>query len=879
MTTTADALRRSLSDSYRIERELGAGGMATVYLAHDLKHDRQVAIKVLRPELAAVIGAERFLAEIKTTANLQHPHILPLHDSGEVNGTVYYVMPYVEGESLRDRLTREKQLPISDAVRIATEIASALDYAHRHGVIHRDIKPENILLHDGAALVADFGIALAVSRSDGASRMTETGLSLGTPTYMSPEQAMGERDLDARTDVYALGAMLYEMLLGEPPFTGPTAQAIVAKVMTEKPAPLAARRERIPAYVEDAVLTALEKLPADRFHSAAEFAGAISGATTTPAPRDRSRPPLGGRRALRSWQWPVAGLVLLAIGLVAGWTLKSRAGGNARRDVTRFALAMGQPGGSSIYLDLSPDGRRIALSGEIGPDQQGVLVRNLASSDVVRIAGTDGGRLATFSTDGEWLSFNRDHVLLKVPSRGGPSVTLSEDALDGGAWMPDGSIVYTRASDFGLSSIASSGGQSRSLTSLDVARGEWAHWRPQPLPGGQVALFTNYAIPIGRSRIETIDLRSGARTVVQENAVNGRYAPGGHLLFVRDGTVFAIAFDPGTLTTSGDAVPVLEDVFWNPTLGQAAYAVAPDGTLAYVSATAWATQARVLWVDRDGRERDALPTPGKYSEPRLSPDGRWIAVTIREAYPTLGFFEVGRGILTTVEGHPGAVFSAVWAPDGRSVLCSWEARAYDIYSVRADNSVPPRAVVESPYDKNPTSISPAAGLMVYVETVRRDNRIMLAPLDGRRPPWQLDSTASGNQPALSPDGRWVAFAAEARGREEVFVRATDGSGARIQVSIAGGTEPRFSRGGREIVFRHGDAMMSVAADPAAGSFSAPVVLFRGPYDHATTIDVHRYDVSPDGNRFLMVKPVERPDALPIVVVLNWVEELKTRMAR
>src|SRR6266508_1034844 len=264
--------------------------MATVYLAQDLKNHRQVAVKVLRPELAAVIGAGRFLAEIRTTANLQHPHILPLHDSGEAGSFLYYVMPFVEGESLRDRLRREKQLPIPDAVRIATEVASALDYAHRHNVIHRDIKPENILLHDGSALVADFGIALAVSTAGGGTRMTETGLSLGTPHYMSPEQAMGERDITARSDVYALGAVLYEMLTGDPPFTGNTAQAVVARVVTESPRPLVPQRHTIPRHVEAAVLTALEKLPADRFNTAAEFAEALrdksysTGAATAAVP-------------------------------------------------------------------------------------------------------------------------------------------------------------------------------------------------------------------------------------------------------------------------------------------------------------------------------------------------------------------------------------------------------------------------------------------------------------------------------------------------------------------------------------------------------------------------------------------------------------------
>src|SRR5512133_2524331 len=274
-------LQSALAERYRLDREIGAGGMATVYLAADLRHDRKVALKVLRPELAAVIGAERFLAEIQLTANLQHPHILPLFDSGEADGYLFYVMPFVEGETLRDRLTREKQLPVADAIRITSEVAAALDYAHRHGVIHRDIKPENILLHDGQALVADFGIALAASKAGGA-RMTETGMSLGTPHYMSPEQAMGEREITARSDVYALGAMTYEMLVGDPPFTGSTAQAIVAKVMTERPRPIHPQRDTVPPAVEDAVLTALEKLPADRFATAAQFAEALQGRGTGP---------------------------------------------------------------------------------------------------------------------------------------------------------------------------------------------------------------------------------------------------------------------------------------------------------------------------------------------------------------------------------------------------------------------------------------------------------------------------------------------------------------------------------------------------------------------------------------------------------------------
>ncbi len=322
------ALTDSLYDRYHIERELGAGGMATVYLARDLKHDRQVAIKVLKPELAVAIGAERFLSEIKTTANLQHPHILALHDSGQVNGTVFYVMPYVEGESLRDRLDREKQLPIDDALRIAGEVADALQYAHERGVIHRDIKPENILLQRGHAVVADFGIALAASKTGG-SRMTETGMSLGTPTYMSPEQAMGAREVDARTDIYSLGCVVYEMLMGEPPFVGPTAQSIVAKVITEAPRGLTTQRHTVPPHVDAAVHTSLEKLAADRFPTAGAFAAALRDTSaSTRAARQFATGAMSKRSAASMIaRWSAASLVAVAaLGAVYVWGRQSNAG-------------------------------------------------------------------------------------------------------------------------------------------------------------------------------------------------------------------------------------------------------------------------------------------------------------------------------------------------------------------------------------------------------------------------------------------------------------------------------------------------------------------------------------------------------------------------
>ena len=338
-----ERLRASLADRYRIERELGAGGMATVYLAQDLKHDRKVAVKVLRPELAAVLGAERFLAEIKITARLDHPHVLTLIDSGAADGFLYYVLPFVRGESLRDKLNREKQLGLEEALHITRQVASALDYAHRQGVIHRDIKPENILIQEGEAMLTDFGIALAVTEAGG-NRLTEPGLSLGTPQYMSPEQATGDRQLDARSDVYSLGAVLYEMLAGEPPVTGPNVQAVIAKLMTERPTRLRVVRDTVPEGIDTAVAKALSKTPADRFASVSEFSRVISLSRDVPA-----RP--------RWIRVAVAGGVGVVLGAVA-WVALGHRSPVAEAFNPQFVQLTTD--GNARSPSLSPDGTRLA---------------------------------------------------------------------------------------------------------------------------------------------------------------------------------------------------------------------------------------------------------------------------------------------------------------------------------------------------------------------------------------------------------------------------------------------------------------------------------------------------------------------------------------
>jgi Tol biopolymer transport system component len=434
MTDAFDRLKAALADRYTIERELGAGGMATVYLAHDLKHDRQVALKVMRPELATVMGAERFVHEIKTTANFHHPNILQLYDSGEVVGFLFYVMPVVDGESLRGKLDREKQLAIEDAVKIATAVAEALDYAHRHEVIHRDIKPENILLHEGTPMVADFGIAFAVSRAAG-ERITETGLSLGTPSYMSPEQATGDRGFDARSDVYALGCVLYEMLAGDPPFTGSNMQALLAKVISTDPVPLRKIRETVPKHVEVAVTTALAKVPADRHTTARQFAEALTSWDTTV--------PIDVQAATPSRRRPAAIIAFSAlVVLVSYLAVQSIRGTGVGTEPVRatYSQLTTEPG-VEMFPSLSPDGRWIVYSGD-GLGNRDIYLKSVGGQNPINLTAdspADDDHPA-FSPDGEQIAFwsGRDGGGIFIMGRTGEAVRRVTRAGFRPTWSPDG---------------------------------------------------------------------------------------------------------------------------------------------------------------------------------------------------------------------------------------------------------------------------------------------------------------------------------------------------------------------------------------------------------------------------------------------------------
>ena len=510
MSLDTTRLSTALADRYRIERELGQGGMATVYLAEDLKHKRKVAVKVLKPELAAVLGAERFVVEITTTAALQHPHILPLFDSGTADGFLYYVMPFIDGETLRSKLDREAQLGVDEAVKIATEVADALHYAHSHGVIHRDIKPENILLANGRPMVADFGIALAVSAAAGG-RMTETGLSLGTPHYMSPEQATAEKEITARSDVYSLASVLYEMLAGEPPHGGGSAQQIIMKIITETPQPVTARRKSVPPNVSAAVAKALEKLPADRFSSAAEFAGALANSHFGEAERAHAGSPVAMRRS--TWGVVAAAGVVLA---VAAFMLGRRANRGADLNDVAFAQRT-YVNEAVITARFTRDGETIVYSAAAeGSTPRIYIIRS--DYPEPRPLGEPGMHLLSISSKDEMAVLVGATYLAQRLYSG----TLARMPLGGGAprellagvreadWSPDGSALAIIHEVSGKDRLEFPIG-----TVLFESTGYLSDLRVAPA-GDRIAFFEHPRRYDDRGRVAIVDLKGRHSTLTDD---------------------------------------------------------------------------------------------------------------------------------------------------------------------------------------------------------------------------------------------------------------------------------------------------------------------------------------------------------------------------
>jgi serine/threonine-protein kinase len=864
-------LQDALARTYAIERELGRGGMATVYLARDLKHARDVAIKVLHPDLAAALGGERFLAEIRTTANLQHPHILPLHDSGEAGGFLYYVMPFVEGETLRARLERARPLPIPEALRIAREVADALAYAHSRGVIHRDIKPENILLQGGHALVADFGIALAVQSAGGA-RMTQTGLSLGTPQYMSPEQAMGEKALDARTDVYALGAVTYEMLAGDPPFTGSSVQAIVARVMTDRPAPIRTTRDTVPPHVEAAVMTALAKLPADRFEGAREFVAALEDPRLAPV-----SPGSGGGAAAPAPVLPAARGVLLTSVLVAAASLGVAAWSLTRSPATDDApviqLTLEPP---NAHPDLarfavSGDGARFAFSTD-----EGIVYRDAGQREFRLLSGTTAGESPSFSPDGEWIAYEVNGRLRKVPVAGGTPIALvSGDSVRGGRinWGDDGTIVFETGTRMGLISPA---GALRIVTrARDVEQ-------PRMTPDGKGVLYVdNHA----GARLKYYDLALDSAFTLVEEAGEGTLLATGHLVYGSTaGGLYAVRYNASTHAVEGTPTPVVLDLQLNG--GVVPFVITRSGLLAYRAGVD--AEHRVLIRDPGGRV-DTLPiAPRVLSYARFSPDGSMLAFTIGSARGTnrhvaLYNFATHAFERFTTEGGGHA---PVWSPDGRQLAFtaeSPESDAEDIFVQPVDRRTPPRRMPRLPNDQHANDWPDDTTLVFSNNMAARTlggkvgggTTSLVNPVTAGSVRTYLEAPWGEYSTVVSPDGKWAAFTSLQSGKSEIHVKPFPLTTTGAEVTVAtDGQQARWSGDGRTIYYETSDFTQVRAARVTPGptfTVGATETILTRP-----AIGV-AWDVDRKTGRMVLTEPVTAA-GVRIVVMQHWLDGFRRKLA-
>ncbi len=728
MTDLLDRLKTALADRYRIEQEIGSGGMATVYLAEDLKHGRQVALKLLRPELGAVLGGERFLREIHIAAGLNHLHILALHDSGEVEGLFYYVMPYVAGESLRQRLERQTQLSIEEAIEISRQVATALDYAHRQGVVHRDIKPENILLQEGEAVVADFGIARAL-RVAGGERLTETGLSLGTPYYMSPEQASGSAELDGRSDIYSLACVLYEMLAGDPPFTGPTAPAIIARQLVDPVPSLRTIRPTVPEELERAIEKALAKVPADRYDTAGAFveaAGAAAHVAVVPT-RERRVP---RRRVLSKW-WrmgvPVAlvGAAAITAGVLllpSDWLRR----GPPQFTVSNIRQVTHAP---EVEWDpaISPDGREVIYTAGSGLDWH-LFVRDLGGGRAFPLTADRPGSQYTprWTPDGRSIAFRDAGAetgagAYLIPRLGGPANKI----LDGRIWDVRGNrVVYVRGDSLLVRSVE--GGEETLVASVQPEYTHSAAWSPDGTKLAYVQGNIRWINPetlgnVAPSSIWLVGVDGGEPVQVTDDTnlnVSPAWMPDGrHLLFIsnRDGPrdIYAVRLDasgrprdrPLRVTTGG--------------LDPHSISVSADGSAVAYSQFSYRQNIWEIAVPETGSVSISQARPVTVGnqiveQHGLSRDGRWLAFD------------------SNLEGNQ------------------------DIYVMPVEGGEP-RRVTSDPGDDFHPDFSPDGSEIVFYSTRHGNRDVFLISADGRDEVRLTDGPGEDYNPSFSPDGLRIAF--------------------------------------------------------------------------------------------------------------------------
>ena len=894
---------------YTIRAKLGEGGMGQVFRAEDSRLKRDVAIKVLPPSMAD--DSERMLRlerEAQLLAQLEHPNIAAIHGLEEADGVRFLVMQLVEGQDLDVRLDAGA-IPVTEALQIALQIARALESAHDKGVVHRDLKPANVMVDDeGVVTLLDFGLAKAFSGDSSASvsgltaspttlEATQAGMILGTAGYMSPEQARG-RHVDRRTDIWAFGCVLYEMLTAQRIFMGETATDVLGAIVhrdpdwdllpAETPRRIRALLHRCLRKDKDRRIQAIgdARVSLEEYLEDPEAAEAIL---------DAGAPP---QAAWLRWA-PWAAAAVLGVGLIASLLASDDP---VEQPTLRMELAIGVTEelrnvslGSS--LEVSPAGDQVVIITSTGQGTENLKLRKLETTEVVELAA-GGAYNPFFSPDGAWIGFATPNALDKVPATGGTPLEIAEVSRSRGAtWLPDGQVVYAPSPDSGLMMVSADGGESTAVTTLDESTGEATHRWPSAMPGGRRILYTAHTAIIGAfeaATLQVVDLDTGEQTVVYRGGYYGNYVESGHLLFVNAGTLFAVPFDPDSLETISSAVPVAENLADDPSNGGAQYSVSGNGTLLFRRGSSGPEQYPAVWLDRDNAISQLLPEPRSYVESRVSPDGRFLNMTeLTGDNWDVWVYDLNRGTRTRLTFSEGIEGPAVWSPDGSELIYSSdEDGSDDLYRKAADGS---GDAVQITHHDSPIYVSDwsADGRYVLATRIGQADEeagweggaeigvIDLEEGDGTLRPF-LTTTFDELEAAFSPDGRWVAYQSNESGQNEIYVRPFTSSG-RWQVSDDGGSYARFSADGSELFYRTNDGVGGVDVETSGDSFtpSRPRLVASGDFKGGvggiavggnTFAD---YDVAPDG-RFVMFPSAgsEEPNIQLANIVVNWFGELQ-----